>query len=113
MGIGDSDIRFDIQNMTDSEKRGKELSAQQWLEIAEEAKNRGMLFALLTGGEPLLRKDFFEIYDGMRKMGLIVSINTNGSLLQGEILQKFLENPPARFNISLYGGCNETCRILG
>lgn len=25
MGIGDSDIRFDIQNMTDSEKRGKEL----------------------------------------------------------------------------------------
>lgn len=97
-------------HMSESEiqKRGKELSAQQWLEIAEEAKNRGMLFALLTGGEPLLRKDFFEIYDGMRKMGLIVSINTNGSLLQGEILQKFLENPPARFNISLYGGCNET-----
>ena len=67
-----------------------------------------MVFALLTGGEPLVRKDFFEIYDGMRKMGLLISINTNGSMLQGEILERFLEAPPFRFNISLYGGNNET-----
>lgn len=87
---------------------GKELTASQWLSIAKEAKDRGMVFALLTGGEPLVRKDFFEIYEGMRAMGLVISINTNGSLLQGEILQKFLENPPFRFNISLYGGCDET-----
>lgn len=86
----------------------KELTAQQWLDIARDARDRGMVFALLTGGEPLVRKDFFEIYDGMRKMGLLISINTNGSMLKGEILERFLENPPARFNISLYGGSNET-----
>lgn len=90
------------------EKQGKELSAKQWLKIAEDAKNQGMIFVLLTGGEPLLRKDFFEIYKGMKKMGLYISINTNGSLLRGEILEKFLEDPPYRFNISLYGGSNET-----
>lgn len=86
----------------------KELSAKEWLEIAQEAKDLGMIFVLLTGGEPLIRKDFFEIYDGMKKMGLYISINTNGSLLKGDILERFIQDPPSRFNISLYGGSNET-----
>lgn len=86
----------------------KELTAGQWLDIAKAARDRGMVFALLTGGEPLVRKDFFEIYDGMREMGILISINSNGSMLKGEILERFLETPPFRFNISLYGGCNET-----
>lgn len=86
----------------------KELTAKEWLDIAQKARDMGMIFVLLTGGEPLMRKDFFEIYEGMKKMGLYISINTNGSLLKGEILEKFLQDPPSRFNISLYGGSNET-----
>lgn len=91
---------------------GKELSTEQWLAIARAARDKGMVFALLTGGEPLMRKDFFEIYDGMRKMGILLSVNSNGSLLQGEILRRFLDAPPLRFNISLYGGSNETYRNM-
>lgn len=90
----------------------KELTAQQWLDIAAAAKDRGMVFALLTGGEPLMRRDFFEIYDGMREMGILVSINSNGSMLNGQILERFLKDPPTRFNISLYGGSNETYRNM-
>lgn len=93
-------------------QKGGELTAEQWLDIAKAARDKGMLFALLTGGEPLVREDFFEIYDGMRKMGLMISINSNGSLLRGEILERFLEAPPLRFNISLYGGSNETYRRM-
>ena len=89
-------------------RQGGELTAQQWLQIAKEARDRGMVFALLTGGEPLVRRDFFEIYDGMKKMGILISINSNGSMLRGEILERFLADPPSRFNISLYGGSNET-----
>lgn len=92
--------------------RGGELTAQQWLQIAQDARDRGMVFALLTGGEPLVRKDFFEIYDGMRRMGLVLSVNSNGSMLKGKILERFLEAPPFRFNISLYGGSNETYRRM-
>lgn len=97
-------------HMTPEQQRraGKELTAQQWLQIARDARDAGTLVALLTGGEPLVRKDFFEIYTGMKQLGLMLSINTNGSLLQGEILERFLADPPFRFNISLYGGCNET-----
>lgn len=98
------------QQLEDSGK--KELTAGQWLDIAREARDMGLIFALLTGGEPLVRKDFFEIYDGMKRLGLLLSINSNGSLLQGEILERFLKAPPYRFNISLYGGSNETYRNM-
>lgn len=87
---------------------GRELTAAQWLDIAQAAKERGMIFVLLTGGEPLVRPDFFEIYRGMKEMGLLISINSNGSMLRGEILEKFIQDPPVRFNVSLYGGSNET-----
>lgn len=91
---------------------GKELTAAQWIDLAGQAKERGMMFALLTGGEPFVRKDFFEIYEAMRNMGIMISINSNGSMLSGEIRERLLENPPVRMNISLYGGCRETYRNM-
>lgn len=90
----------------------RELTAGQWLDIARQARDQGLIFALLTGGEPLMREDFFEIYSGMKRMGLLMSVNSNGSLLGGENLRRFLEDPPYRFNISLYGGSNETYRRM-
>ena len=93
-------------------KAEQELSAAQWLSIAQAAKEQGMMFLLLTGGEPFLRKDFFEIYEGIKSLGLMISINTNGSMLSDKILQRLIENPPVRVNISLYGGCAETYRNM-
>jgi len=92
--------------------RGRELTAQEWLSIAAQAKEKGMVFALLTGGEALVRKDFFEIYRGMKEMGLLISINSNGSMISGPILEEFLKDPPLRFNISLYGGCRQTYETM-
>ncbi len=96
----------------DIEAAGRELTAEEWIHIAGEARNKGMMFALLTGGEPFVRKDFFEIYEAIRAMGILVSINSNGSMLRGEIRERLLENPPHRMNISLYGGCGETYRRM-
>lgn len=90
----------------------EEMSAGEWIDMAQTAKERGMLFLLLTGGEPMIREDFPEIYTAIRNMGLMVSINTNGSLITDEILEMFRKNPPTRINISLYGGCNETYQKL-
>ena len=88
------------------------LSASDWLRIAEEARDAGMVFVLLTGGEPLARKDFREIYLGMKRLGLLISINTNGSLFTDELIEFFRKDPPLRFNITLYGGSNETYDTL-
>ncbi len=90
----------------------RELTAKQWIDLAQEARDQGMVFVLLTGGEPFIRKDFFEIYGAMKKMGLMISINSNGSMLTGEIRDRLLEDPPFRMNISLYGGSPETYREM-
>lgn len=100
------------RKQADADAAAGELTATQWIRIAKEARDRGMVFALLTGGEPFVRTDFFEIYEAMKAMGLLISINSNGSMLSGEIRRKLLENPPARMNISLYGGCRDTYRSM-
>lgn len=89
-----------------------EMTAEEWISIAEEAKKSGMIFLLLTGGEPLLRKDFPEIYKALSKMGFVISINTNGSFISDEIISLFSEYPPNRVNISLYGASEETYKEL-
>ncbi len=85
-----------------------EKSTKWWLNIAQQAKESGTLILLLTGGEPLLRKDFEEIYLACLKMGFLISINTNATLIDSEKVRFFAENPPQRLNITLYGASSET-----
>ena len=58
---------------------------------------------LLTGGEPMLHKNFIEIYLYAKKMGLIVNINTNLSLMNDHILETFKLYKPGIIEISVYG----------
>lgn len=88
--------------------RRQELSAKDWLELAKAAQEQGMLLLLLTGGEPFVRTDFWQIYQGCKALGLSVSINTNGTLLTPQNIQKLCEDPPARINLTLYGTSRET-----
>lgn len=90
----------------------EELSAEKWLELGQKARDAGTVFLLLTGGEPLMRPDFKEIYTGLKALGLVVSINTNGFLLSDEIAALFIKNPPYKLNISLYGADDESYRKL-
>lgn len=82
---------------------GRELTATEWLDLAKQAKEEGMVFLLLTGGEPTLRDDFLEIYEGLAKMGFSISINSNGTLFHQELRDVFRRFPPAQVNITLYG----------
>lgn len=91
---------------------GRERTAKEWLKVAEQAKEAGMIFLLLTGGEPFLRSDFAEIYEELAKMGLSISINSNGTLLRPEIRRVLHYFPPAQINITLYGVCGEDYTAL-
>lgn len=86
---------------------GREKTAEEWISLGKEARDAGMVFLLITGGEPTLRKDFAEIYRALAQMGLSISINTNGTLITDEIKEVFKEFPPAQMNITLYGVCRE------
>ncbi len=88
--------------------KASELTAKQWIDIAQSAKNAGAVFILLTGGEPFVREDFCEIYEAIAKMGFVISLNTNLSLLTDKILETLKNYPPRRINVSLYGMSDET-----
>lgn len=94
------------------EKIGKHRTTQEWVDLAQEAKEKGMLYLLLTGGEPFLYKDFKELYIKLYKMGFVISINSNGTLIDEEIIEWLKDYPPQRINITLYGGSNETYNRL-
>lgn len=93
---------------TDRDVIQKEKTTEWWLDLAKKTQEAGMLLLLLTGGEPLLRKDFNEIYLACKKMGLLVSVNTNATLINEDRVKFFKENPPQRVNITLYGTSRET-----
>lgn len=91
------------------EKSGRQfLKKEEWLKIAQDAKEKGMLFLLLTGGEPFLYPEFKELYKELSSMGFVISINTNATLIDESVVEYLKENPPFRINITLYGVSDET-----
>ena len=88
------------------------LGLADWLRIAREAREQGLVFLLLTGGEPFLWPELWELYDALVDMGMLVAINTNGSLIDDAAVEKLKRRPPRRVNITLYGGSDETYERL-
>lgn len=88
---------------TEMEKIGKLRTAEEWIQIGQQMVQAGVLFLLLTGGEPLLFPDFRRLYLEFKKMGMILTINTNGTLIDEEWADFFGKHKPRRVNITLYG----------
>lgn len=90
-------------------QEGKKLIPwQKWLELARQARDAGMLYLLLTGGEPFIYPGFKELYRELHKMGFLISINTNGTLIDDETVEWLKEVAPHRINITLYGTSQDT-----
>lgn len=86
----------------------KELSAARWIELGKEARDAGVLFITLTGGEIFIRKDFWQIYEAFTQMGFIITLFTNASLLNDDMILRLAKNPPLKVSITLYGASPET-----
>lgn len=85
---------------------------QGWLALARQCRDAGMLYLLLTGGEPFLYPGFRQLYRKLHDMGFILSINTNGTLIDEETVRWLKEAAPSRMNITLYGASPETYRRI-
>lgn len=90
------------------ERHGGLLPLQQWLDWAEQLQDMGTLFILLTGGEPMLYPHFKELYTRLREMGFILTLNTNGTLIDNEMVRILQTHKPRRINVTLYGSSRET-----
>lgn len=85
---------------------------EKWLELAEECRDAGTLYLLLTGGEPFLYPGFRELYTRLHQMGFLIYINTNGTMIDEETVQWLKTQAPCRINITLYGSSRETYRRI-
>ncbi len=86
----------------------KELTCEEVFSIFDQIAEAGCLWLLLTGGEPLLRKDFLEIYTYAKKKGFLISLFTNGTLITPKIADYLAEWLPYIVEITLYGVTKET-----
>jgi radical SAM protein with 4Fe4S-binding SPASM domain len=92
----------------DRQAQAKELSIDEIADIADQAIQLGTLWVLLTGGEPLLRPDFAEIYLMLKRKGLLISVFTNATLIRAEHIQLFTKYPPRDMEVTIYGGNQAT-----
>lgn len=91
---------------------GRLLPASFWLDAARQMAERGMLVLSLTGGETLTYPYLDELMEGLTQMGLMLSFNTNGTLIDEKRVEWFKRFPPTKINISLYGASDETYAAL-
>ncbi|MDD2336015.1 MAG: radical SAM protein [Geobacteraceae bacterium] len=94
--------------------RSRELTPQEIGDIADQAVELGAVWVLISGGEPLLREDFSEIYLLLKRKGLLVSVFTNATLVREEHIALFRKYPPRDIEITVYGATEETYeRVTG
>ena len=82
----------------------RELTTAQWQDILRQAAELGALSVRFTGGEPLLRPDFAELYLTARRLGMKVLLFTNARRITPELAELFARIPPLeKIEITVYG----------
>ncbi len=71
----------------DAETQG-ELTTAEGKALISQIKNAGFRLLILSGGEPLMREDIFELVSTAKDAGLIPAMGTNGTLLSREAAQE-------------------------
>ena len=99
---------FRHDDSENAELMKNELTAEQWIDLARQAAEAGTLSLLITGGEPLLRPDFCEIWEGIYKQGFILTLYTNATLVTPKVMETLRKYPPHKISVTVYGASPET-----
>ena len=109
------DCKMCYVHLNREQLRGAELlSTETWKDLMRQAVDAGMMFAALTGGECLTYPGFKELYLFLRSMGVETTILSNGVLMDAEMVDFLVENPPTSIQITVYGASEEAyARVTG
>ena len=89
--------------LDDKQARHKELSCAELCALLDDAAQAGCMWLLITGGEPLARHDFTQIYTYAKKRGILITLFTNGTLITDKLADYLREYTPYLVEITLYG----------
>src|SRR6201993_3868668 len=98
--------------MGDLDARRRELSREEHFHLLDELAEMGCFWILYTGGEIFARKDFLEIYTYAKKKGFLITLFTNGTIINEQIADYLKQWPPFAIEITLYGRTRETYEAL-
>ncbi len=84
------------------ESGDEELSLDECYRVADEMVAFGVGDIILSGGEPLMRRDFFKIAEHIAKSGLSLQIATNATLITGSVAKR-IADIEAQAQVSLDG----------
>ncbi len=90
----------------------EEFTTGDWLRILDEMAAEGCLWLLITGGEPVLRPDFFAIYEHAKRKGFIINLFTNGTMITDRTASRLAEWPPHCLELTLYGRTKRTYEAI-
>lgn len=82
-------------------KRNDELTTEEAFKLCEDLKKTGCLGVALMGGEPFLRKDFWQVAHKIRDLGMELSVITNGIMADEEIMKKLVPLSPRAVAVSV------------
>ena len=99
---------FRHDSSEDEAIKARELTAGQWIDLAGQVAECGTVKLLITGGEPMLRPDFCEIWEGIYRQGFLLELYTNGTLVTPKIMETLRRYPPHKIGVTLYGTSEET-----
>ncbi len=85
-----------------------EMTTEQVLSVVDEMAEAGCLFLVISGGEPLLRPDFGQVYRHAKNCGMFVTVLTNGTLVTEQTLELFGDLPPEAVDVTVYGATSAT-----
>jgi radical SAM protein with 4Fe4S-binding SPASM domain len=97
--------------MTAGEAR-RELSLEEHRRLLDEIAEAGCLWLLYTGGEIFARADFLEIYRHAQRLGFLITLFTNGTLVTPRIADALAEARPFSIEVTLYGRTRATYEAL-
>src|SRR4030065_205839 len=86
----------------------EELSTMEALGVVDQLAEAGVTALACSGGEPLSRKDFFNVASHAVKRGLYVSVATNGTLLTKENVKKLKRTGVHYVEVSIDGATAQT-----
>jgi len=98
--------------MGDMDAKRREMTKEEHFRVLDELVEMGCFWILYTGGEIFARKDFLEIYTYAKKKGFLITLFTNGTIINEQIADYLKEWPPFAIEITLYGRTRETYEAL-
>ena len=97
--------------------QGPYLTTAQICAVLDRLEQAGVLWLTLTGGEIFSRRDFAQIYRYAKSRGFLVTLFTNGTMMNERLAALFRELPPFSVEVSIYGHTasvyEETTQIPG